>query len=200
MFCKKCGTKLDENASFCEACGTEIISKKQDTPKSEVIEENIVSLSDNSEVDNKNDDNSMDSLKQTITSENKPKKNKKMLILIVAILVVIAAIIGMNGSSASIVGKWESEAAVVDGDPVPLFNCYIDIKSDGTLYFQLDSSATYTGTWELMEKSDEGTLYRVDLDGSGTGALYEPKEPETIAGDEVYFILTFGGATIGFGK
>lgn len=49
MFCKYCGSKISEDAIFCEKCGKRLVSEDINNTKSSVAEENNISMIDNSE-------------------------------------------------------------------------------------------------------------------------------------------------------
>lgn len=77
MYCKKCGNILDDDAVFCEKCGTEIVKNKLDQPENN----NDVGM---------NRDNDLTSNNAII---DKPKKSKKPLIIGLIGLVVVGGVV-----------------------------------------------------------------------------------------------------------
>lgn len=81
MFCKNCGSKLDEDAVFCERCSTAIKRTTiidKDLPTQESSSNNQIP----SELINEN----------SITTVTKPK-NKKIIIVVAALAVIVGAVI-----------------------------------------------------------------------------------------------------------
>lgn len=176
MFCKKCGTKLNDDALFCENCGTQIDSKKTDTTLENVVEE----IKENKDVADICSSELTE--KEKITTE-KPKKNNKIILILIAAVIIIAAIMGLKGSNASIVGKYEGTTVLTDDGltPLDMVDCYIDVKANGSLVFKFTEENIYKGTWELADENEKNNRYTVKWEGGmQEGELVEPHEEDYI--------------------
>ncbi|MCI5679538.1 MAG: zinc ribbon domain-containing protein [Bacteroidales bacterium] len=179
MFCKKCGTRLDDEALFCENCGTQIDSKKMDTP----MEESVETTKETKELNNSENNDVPEAAETEKVNPEKPKKNNKLILIIVAAIIIIAAIMGLKGSNASIVGKYEGTSVLTDDGltPLDMVDCYIDVKADGSLIFKFTEENIYKGTWKLADENEKNNRYTIKWeDGMQEGELVEPHEEDYI--------------------
>lgn len=174
MFCKNCGAKLDDDAVFCDKCGTAI---KKDYSENETV--SVDTLNSKSAIES---NTIVDNLTPTST-----KSGKKRFVVFIFAIVVVAAIV-----VAAILFLMTSASSKSTSDPRAESNFNNGAKlayDDKALYFiglydEGDSSTcvystTYTGTNKTLI-SDNSSISKIRI--VNEKILYE------IYGDDVYTI------------
>ncbi len=123
MFCKNCGTEINDNEKYCHKCGTE---------------NNIIK------------GNNYSSIYTSDTIVTSKVVNKKIIIgfvavLSIALIVIIAVVTNNNNPEKQIIGTWQFSSVSYDSDfeNYPESE-YITFLGDGTGYFDGDVDETFT--------------------------------------------------------
>ena len=147
MFCKNCGSKLDDDAVFCEKCGTAIKrTASLDLAKDSTTQESSSSNQISNELTNEN----------STVAVTKPK-NRRIIALVVALTVIVAAVIffALNKSTFGVSDpRVESNfnnggKLAFDDKALYFIGLYDENDSETCVY-----STSYTGTNKSLVSSN----------------------------------------------
>ena len=98
MFCKKCGTKLPDNAKFCSACGEETASPI----KNNVAPTQSPSIEKDSNIEKTETPQiSLETPEKASSSERKRKPSKSLFIVLLAVIFGIAILVALIAGSSN---------------------------------------------------------------------------------------------------
>lgn len=141
MFCKKCGAKLDDDAQFCEHCGTVIKRIVQEIPETQ---DSDIPLETDATMPHSDDGN------EGQAPATVKKKPTKALIIGAAVIVMIIAAILLN--------------SFIGGNSTKGSNIYQEVNFNNGAKFAYDDSRLYI--IGLYDEDDEDTsLYSTDYKG-----------------------------------
>lgn len=147
MFCKNCGSKLDDDAVFCEKCGTAIKrTARLDSAKDSIAQES----SSNNQISNESTD-------ENSTATVAKPKNRRIVALVVALAVIVSAVIffTLNKSASGVFDpRVESNfnnggKLAFDDKALYFIGLYDENDSETCVY-----STSYTGTNKSLVSSN----------------------------------------------
>lgn len=166
MFCKNCGSKLDDDAVFCEKCGTAIKrTASLDFAKDSTTQESSSSNQISNELTNEN----------STVAVTKPK-NRRIIALVVALTVIVAAVIffALNKSTFDVSDpRAESNfnnggKLAFDDKALYFIGLYEENDSETCVY-----STSYTGTNKALVSSNPNISRIRIVNGKILYATYE---------------------------
>ncbi len=195
MFCKNCGAYLDDDAQFCEKCGTEIKRIAQDTSQLSISEENT-DIKDHTDLGASSTSKS----EQDVIQPKKKHFSKTIVVAIVAaIAIIVALLIALGNNSGSKNSNLYQEVNfnngakfAYDGSRLYIIGLYNEDDEDTSLY-----STDYKGVNKTLisddsdinsirlvdgkiyykaSGDDEYTIGVINMDGSGKSVIVTSSE------------------------
>lgn len=175
MFCKKCGAQLDDDAQFCEKCGT-VIKRivpvtVQPNDEAAVDQDEDIEESESTPVDNKESEQeaaATEASEDNNGSERAAGKTQKTSLIIAALIIAVVIIAGL-----SVFLKPSVEVTPADPTAQANFNNYGKMAFDeSNLYFvgKSDSkdektyvyATSYSGTdKKILSENDDISMIRI---------------------------------------
>lgn len=196
MYCKKCGSKIDDDSIFCAVCGTRVVNDIESENNEMVYEESgngksseqkpIESVTNGSE-------NISDGTKSNINGNK-----KKYIILAIVVIAVIGALIGgviyflprLQSPEDVILGRWEFWG--IEGDDAiniennaqfnTLMGGYIEFDDDE---YTIDVNmcgdvTTISGNWSVDSTDSGSNVYLVESSVDSQYLVIEKNDLNTL--------------------
>ena len=171
MFCKNCGTQLDDEDKYCASCGMLIKNNHSESVKQDEeisISSETVNSTDTEAIETSESD--MDHHLQTQTKED--SKKKLIIAMIIAVVVIVVGLLLI-----SILGNGSSDS-----------NIYHETNFNNGANFAYDNNRLYLV--DLLNEDDEDTvLYSMDYDGSNRTVISNDSDIQKIriVDDKIFY-------------
>lgn len=210
MFCKICGTKVNENDAFCPVCG-EAITVYQAQVQNQHSQRTIQQTQS---YDYSQNQEQVYSVQTAGTNEAKPKSKLRLILLIIMALIIVGETIAIiimavggddlhevsvsSSIDSDLVGTWGlySVQAGNEGDHIG-GELYITIDDEGAMSLKFDDrdiSSFYrdlgiSAYFDLVCGTDDGVLGILAQTGDGEFAV-KASAPYRVSGDYLYLTVS----------
>ena len=206
MFCRKCGTQIEDGCKVCPACGAAVASSGAEGSSGE-DQKGIDSAAPGSVCVKAGEAGTEVTASAPSPEEGKKRNVKAAALLGAAVLVCVVVVCalfasGVFGKKEPIVGRWEGLGGVLYGEANSMMSddFYVEMSEDGRFHLSFFTEA-YDGAWRVQSRDageDGDTFYFLQTETEGTQNFYatvsetEGEEQLTLMTEDSNVALIFG--------